>query len=206
MIDSSRSLNLFFSNNDFIGSFNKVQDMPKNNFPECCFVGRSNVGKSSIINSITKSKKLAKTSNTPGRTQSANLFLINNKLNIIDLPGYGYAKVSKKTREDLSFLIDSYIKNRKNLKKIYVVIDCRLGIKNTDIDQLDTIANTKNAFTIILSKIDKCSYEFIAKQKKSIFSLMENYPNHFSTIYTCSNKKNNGILDVQKDLFNLTIK
>ncbi len=114
MPDGSRSLNLFFSQNNFLGSFNDICKIPNADLPECCFVGRSNVGKSSIINAITKTKKLAKISKTPGRTQSINLFEINKAINIVDLPGYGYAKVSKNTRVQLSNLIESYISNRNN--------------------------------------------------------------------------------------------
>ena len=139
MTDGSRALNLFFSKNSFIGAFNEVSNIPNNHLPECCFVGRSNVGKSSIINSVTKSKKLAKTSKTPGRTQSANLFEINNKINIIDLPGYGYAKISMSMRDQLSYLIEDYIIKRQNLIKIYVLVDCGIGIKNIDIDFFDII-------------------------------------------------------------------
>ena len=95
MSSASRSLNLFFSKNTFKGSFNSFNEVPNEHLPECCFIGRSNVGKSSIINAVTKSKKLAKTSKTPGRTQNINSFLINDKINIIDLPGYGYAKYLK---------------------------------------------------------------------------------------------------------------
>ena len=105
MPNGNRSLNLFFSKNNFLGSFNDIYKIPNADLPECCFVGRSNVGKSSIINAITKTKKLAKISKTPGRTQSVNLFEINKTVNIVDLPGYGYAKVSKNTREQLSNLI-----------------------------------------------------------------------------------------------------
>ena len=104
MPSASRSLNLFFSKNKFIGSFNTLEEAPYYTFPEYCFIGRSNVGKSSIINAITKSKKLAKTSKTPGRTQNINLFLINEKISIVDLPGYGYAKISKLKRAQLRFL------------------------------------------------------------------------------------------------------
>ena len=113
MSDGNRSLNLFFSKNNFLGSFNLIDQVPDNQLPECCFVGRSNVGKSSIINAITKSKKLAKTSKTPGRTQSINLFKINEKLNIVDLPGYGYARLSKNIRREnlertKKYFINSY--------------------------------------------------------------------------------------------------
>ena len=204
MTNGSRFLNLFFSKNNFIGSFNEVSTIPNDHLPECCFLGRSNVGKSSIINAVTKSKKLAKTSKTPGRTQSANLFEINNKINIIDLPGYGYAKISMSIRVQLSSLIENYLIKRENLKKIYVLIDCKIGIKNLDIDILDTIANSNKFFSIILTKVDKCSNNFINKQKESLFSLMNNYPNNFNNIYISSNKKNIGITDIQKDIFNLS--
>ena len=118
MSDGSRSLNLFFSKNNFLGSFNSFSEVSENYLPEFCFIGRSNVGKSSIINAITKSKKLAKTSKTPGRTQSINLFQISKKINIVDLPGYGYAKVSKVKRDELNQLIENYILNRNNLEHI----------------------------------------------------------------------------------------
>ena len=204
MIKGKRSLNLFFSHNIFLGSFNEINEMPNQNLPECCFIGRSNVGKSSIINAITKSKKLAKTSKTPGRTQSANLFEINNKINIIDLPGYGYAKISMSMRDQLSYLIEDYIIKRQNLIKIYVLVDCWVGIKDIDIDIFDIIVNSNKLFSIILTKVDKCSKNFINEQKESLFSLMNNYPNNFNNIYISSNKQNIGITDIQKDIFNLS--
>ena len=204
MLNGNRSLNLFFSQNNFLGSFNDIHKMPNANIPEFCFVGRSNVGKSSIINSITKTKKLAKISKTPGRTQSVNLFEINRTVNIVDLPGYGYAKVSKNTRDELSNLIESYISNRDNLIKIFILIDCKVGIKNSDIDIFDFVASSNKNFSIVLTKIDKCSTDFIKKQMGSIVTLMKNYKKNFMDIFASSSKKNNGILDIQKDIFNLS--
>tara|TARA_B110000263_G_C15109137_1_gene418934 strand:- start:91 stop:714 length:624 start_codon:yes stop_codon:yes gene_type:complete len=204
MSNGSRSLNLFFSKNNFKGSFNSFNEVPNGNLPECCFIGRSNVGKSSIINAITKSKKLAKTSKTPGRTQNINLFVIHDKINIIDLPGYGYAKVSKMKREELSNLIESYLINRENLKEIFVLIDCRVGIKDSDIDILDFICENNKQFSIILTKVDKCAVNFINKQKESLISLLKNYKTHFKTIFSSSSNKNIGIVDIQKEIFSLT--
>ena len=204
MPNGSRLLNLFFSQNKFLGSFNEIYKIPNVNLPECCFIGRSNVGKSSIINAITKTKKLAKISKTPGRTQSANLFEINKAINIVDLPGYGYAKVSKNTRDQLSYLIDSYISNRDNLIKIFILIDCKVGIKNSDIDIFDFVASSNKNFSIILTKTDKCSIKFIQSQMASIVTLMQNYKKNFMDIFASSSKKNNGILDIQKDIFNLS--
>jgi len=140
----------------------------------------------------------------PGRTQSANLFEINKTVNIVDLPGYGYARVSKNTREQLSNLIESYISNRDNLIKIFILIDCKVGIKNSDIDIFDFVASSNKNFSIVLTKIDKCSTDFINKQMGSIVTLMKNYKKNFMDIFASSSKKNNGILDIQKDIFNLS--
>ena len=204
MSNGTKSLNLFFSNNNFIGSFISFVDVPLENHPECCFIGRSNVGKSSLINSITKSKKLAKTSKTPGRTQHINLFSISNKINIVDLPGYGYAKVSKVKREELFQLINNYIINRNNLIEIFVLIDCKIGIKDSDIDILDTISEANKKFSIILTKTDKCSIKFVSEQSKSLLSLVKNYKSQFNKIFSSSCSKNVGIIDIQKEIFNLS--
>ena len=176
MSNGRGSLNVFFSKNIFIGSYYDFKDIPNSNLPECCFLGRSNVGKSSIINAITKTKNLASVSKKPGRTRSINLFEINNKINIIDLPGYGYSKVSLHMREQLYNLVNTYIHKRKNLKKIYLLIDSVVGIKNTDIDAIDIVSTSNINFSIVLTKIDKLAINFVNNQKKSIFSLMKNYP------------------------------
>jgi len=206
MPNGSKKLNYFFSKNIFLGSFINVDDIPKQNLPEFCFVGRSNVGKSSIINAIAKTKNLAKTSKKPGLTKFANLFEINNSLNIVDLPGYGYAKVSKTTRHKLSNLVESYICNRYNIFKTFVLIDCKIGIKNSDIDMFDFIVSNNKSFSILLTKIDKCSENLINKQKSSINTLMKNYKNNFDKIITTSSKKNEGVLEIQKEIFNLSQK
>ena len=204
MSNGSRSLNLFFSKNNFKGSFNSFTEVPYAHLPECCFIGRSNVGKSSIINAVTRSKKLAKTSKTPGRTQAINLFLINNKINIVDLPGYGYAKFSKMKRYELANLIENYLINRENLKEIFILIDCKVGIKDTDIDILDIINESNKHFSIILTKVDKCAINFVKKQNDSLLSLIKNYKLLFKKIFTSSSNKNIGIIDIQKEIFNLS--
>ena len=204
MPNASKSLNLFFSKNNFIGSFTSLEQVPNHEFPECCFIGRSNVGKSSIINAITKSKKLAKTSKTPGRTQHINLFSINSKLNIVDLPGYGYAKISKMKREELAKLIEDYLVNRMNLEEVFVLIDCKVGIKDSDIDILDIISEANKKFSIILTKIDKCAIHFVDRQNISLLSLLKNYKSRFNKIFSSSSSKNIGIIDIQKEIFNLT--
>ena len=204
MADSNRSLNNFFNVNKFIGSFNSYEDIPYTEIKkECCFIGRSNVGKSSLLNAVTKTKKLAKTSKTPGRTQSINVFEINNKINIIDLPGYGFAKVSKVMRGNLIILIEEYIQYRKGLDHVFLLIDAKVGIKNTDIDMMDYIDNCSKNFSLVLTKIDKISYNQREFQKKSVLSIMKNYKRTFQNIYLSETKKNNGINEIQKTIYGL---
>ena len=204
MAKSNKNLNIFFSSHKFLGSFNSYQDIPYSEIKkECCFIGRSNVGKSSLLNAITKTKKLAKTSKTPGRTQSINVFEINNKINIIDLPGYGFAKVSKIMRENLIVLIENYIEYRKELDHVFLLIDSKVGIKNSDIDMLDFLNNCSRNFSVILTKIDKISFNQADFQKNSILSLMKNYNKTFKDIYLSETKKNNGINEIQKTIYGL---
>ena len=205
MASSNKNLNNFFLKNKFLGSYESTVSIPELVVKkECCFIGRSNVGKSSLINAITKTKKLAKTSKTPGRTQSINIFEINNKINLVDLPGYGFAKVSKIKRENLMLLIEDYIKKRNNLSHIYLLIDSKVGLKNSDIDMIDYINYCKKIFSIILTKIDKVSKNHINIQNNSIISLMKNYKKTFKNIYFSETKKNNGIIDIQKSIYKLS--
>ena len=205
MAKTNKNLNSFFSTNKFLGSFNTYQDIPYSEIKkECCFIGRSNVGKSSLLNAITKTKKLAKISKTPGRTQNINVFEINNKINIIDLPGYGFAKVSKVMRENLIILIEDYINYRDKLNHVFLLIDSKVGIKNSDIDMLDFLNNCSKKFSIVLTKIDKISYNQTDFQKNSILSLMKNYKKTFQNIYISETKKNNGINEIQRTIYELS--
>ena len=207
MTNGSKLLKQFFNSNNFKGSFQSCKNIsPENDLIECCFIGRSNVGKSSIINAITKTKNLAKISNTPGRTQSINIFEINKCINLVDLPGYGFAKVSKVMRYNLSILIEDYIKNRSNLAHAYVLIDAKVGPKSLDIDMFDFLAEYNRLFSIVITKVDKCSKSHLEVLEKSINSLMESYAEVFEKIFLTSTKKLQGIIDIQKDIYQLSKK
>ena len=205
MSNGNKSIKKFFNSNKFIGSFHSYKDIKKiNTINDCCFVGRSNVGKSSMINAVTKTKNLARTSKTPGRTQSINIFTINENINLVDLPGYGYAKVSKVMRNNLGKLIEEYVMNQLNLIQAYILIDAKVGVKNSDIDMFDLLSESERNFSIIFTKIDKCSKSYLLDLEKSMQSLMNSYQKYFSKFFFTSTKKIEGIIDVQKDIYTLS--
>lgn len=139
----------------FIGAFPKTDDCPQENLPEFAFIGRSNVGKSSLINLITGRKELAKVSQTPGKTQTINLFLIDESWHLVDLPGYGYARVSKSTREVFSKMIKFYITNRLQLLTLFVLIDSSIPPQKIDMDFLEWLGEMRIPFAVIFTKTDK---------------------------------------------------
>ena len=141
----------------FYISSQKEKDCPKTIMPEYAFIGRSNVGKSSLINMITNQKKLAKTSSTPGKTQLINHFLINNSWYIVDLPGYGYAKTSKSNKKYFQKSITEYFKKRKQLVSAFILIDIRHSPLKIDLEFILWLATNKIPFSIIFTKTDKIS-------------------------------------------------
>ncbi len=140
---------------NFIKSSQKTEDCPPANLPEFGFIGRSNVGKSSLINSLLQRKKLAKVSSTPGKTQLINHFEINNQLNIVDLPGYGWANVSKSLKEQWEKNINDYLINRETLIELFVLIDLRHDIQKIDLGFIEWLYEVEIPFSIIFTKADK---------------------------------------------------
>ncbi len=141
----------------FVASYPRVEKAPISNKPEYAFIGRSNVGKSSLINMLTCTKALAKVSQTPGKTQLINHFLINDEWNLVDLPGYGYAKVSKSDRKAFSDIITNYIIKRENLYLLFVLIDSRLEPQQIDIDFVNWLGAQQIPFALVFTKTDKVS-------------------------------------------------
>ena len=140
---------------EFVKSSQKWQECPEPKIPEYAFIGRSNVGKSSLINAMMNRKDLAKTSGTPGKTQLINHFLINENWYLTDLPGYGYAKVSKTLRKDFEKLITNYILNRKNLVNLFVLIDIRHTPQKIDMEFMQWCGESGVPFSIVFTKSDK---------------------------------------------------
>lgn len=157
--EQKKMLNQIFSsdNIDFCLGVADYDGFPEYDIPEICFAGRSNVGKSSLINALTGRKNLARASNTPGRTQELNYFSVGKDLHIVDLPGYGFAKAPKDKVGFWNKLIRDYLKGRVQLRRVFILIDSRHGIKKNDMDILKTLDKTGMPYQIILTKCDKIS-------------------------------------------------
>ena len=139
----------------FAGSSTRVSEKPKQKLPEFAFIGRSNVGKSSLINMLCGNSKLAMTSSQPGKTRLVNHFLINNEWYLVDLPGYGYAKMSATDKKKLEDVIRNYLNFSEEMVLLFVLIDCRHDIMKTDMDFLDELGTSDIPFSIIFTKGDK---------------------------------------------------
>ena len=195
-----------FTNAMFIGSFPSYKDLPDDLGDEIAFCGRSNSGKSSVINALTNNKKLAKTSKTPGRTQSINLFCLKNNENkrLIDLPGYGYAKVSKSTRTEWSLIIDEYLNSRKSLQGLVVIMDIRHPFKDSDKILINWSKKTKTPLLVILNKADKLSKNQSRIELEKSKKLMKEISVDFE-IMAFSSKDLNGLNELHKSLERLLL-
>ncbi|MDQ3534257.1 MAG: ribosome biogenesis GTP-binding protein YihA/YsxC [Bacteroidota bacterium] len=169
----------------FIVSNSDFTKCPETSLPEYAFIGRSNVGKSSLINMITNNFKLAKTSGRPGKTQLINHFLIDEQWYLVDLPGYGWARVSKEKKELWAEMIKGYLLRRENLICVFVLIDSRLEPQEIDLDFLKWLGNMEIPFVLVFTKADKQSpnktQATVAKFRKKMLEEWEEMPQHFIT-------------------------
>jgi len=179
----------------FLISNTEWEKCPKPNKPEYAFIGRSNVGKSSLINMITDRKSLAKISGTPGKTQLINHFLINDNHYFADLPGYGYAKVSKKKRQKFQDFTLKYLKNRSNLMSLFVLLDSRIEAQIIDLEFMEYCGINKIPFVMCFTKIDKLNSSNLNKNmlnyKKRMLQTWESIPQVFMTSSVSSHGKEN---------------
>lgn len=187
----------------FITSAVEEKQWPKDQIIEFCFVGRSNVGKSTFINTLTNQKKLARISQTPGKTQVLNFFSINNgQFRFVDVPGYGFAKVNRSKKEQFADMMEGYLATRKNLKAIFLLLDFRHQPTKDDVLMLEYLQYMKHKIYLIATKVDKVSKNQYIKQKKLILTTL-NLPISTEIILFSSVTKV-GVLEVLK-VFEATI-
>lgn len=177
--------NTVFKHIEFIASYPGISKMQIDEIPEFAFIGRSNVGKSSLINMLCDRKALAKVSSTPGKTQLINAFLINKKWRLIDLPGYGYAKTSKSLRSSWGKMIENYLSKRENICCAFILVDSRVDPQTIDIEFIEWCAENNIPMAIVFTKIDKLTKNQLIRQvqvfKNKLSSSFTELPNMFVT-------------------------
>lgn len=181
----------------FLRGVTRIEDLPPPSLPEIAFAGRSNVGKSTLINALTHRKSLARTSNTPGRTQQINFFGLNKHIMLVDLPGYGFAKASKKAVNQWNKLIRLYLKGRVELKRVFILVDSRHGLKPVDQQTMDLLDEAAVSYQIVLTKADKVKPEDLETLKQKIETDLKSHAAAYPQLLVTSAVQNYGIQDLQ---------
>lgn len=176
----------------FIGSFERESQCPQDMVPEYAFIGRSNVGKSSLINMLCNRKGLAKVSNTPGKTQTINYFRVDDSWHLVDLPGYGYAKISKKMRGKWEDMIERFLITRSQLQVIFVLIDSRHDLQSIDLEFINWLGDRRVPFVLVYTKIDKLSKAQVGLNIEKIQNSMLQYWNSLPDQFITSAEKKDG--------------
>lgn len=189
----------------FMLSVVSLQTLPPPDLPEVCFAGRSNVGKSTLINALTGQNKLAKASGTPGRTRELNYFNASDRLRIVDLPGYGYAKASKTEIERWTKLTRAFLRGRAGLRRVFVLIDSRHGIKDSDLELMDMLDEAAVTYQIILTKTDKIKPPAVKKAIGSVQSKIAKRPAAHPVVLATSSEKKDGFEELRAEIAALAL-
>lgn len=195
--------NLFAQPCNFVLGVAKLEQLPVDGLPEIAFVGRSNVGKSSLINAVTGQKGLAKTSNTPGRTQQLNYFNLDGKIYLVDLPGYGFAQAPENLVRQWQQLIFAYLQGRVELKRVFMLIDSRHGIKKVDEEIMDLLDKAAVTYQIILTKTDKISAKALEQIIQKTKEAIAKHPAAYVDLIATSSEKGIGLDNVRAEIAKL---
>ena len=188
-----RGRKLFAGNTDFLKGVVAMDGMPAADRIEVCFAGRSNVGKSSLINALTGRKALARTSNTPGRTQEINFFTLLESHYLVDLPGYGFANAPKDVVQKWQRLLKAYLSGRATLRRVFMLIDSRHGPKAVDEEIMELLGNAAVTFQVVLTKVDKPSKGDYSKVLEKTRTVLQKYPAAYPEILATSSEKGAGL-------------
>ena len=177
---------------EFLMSNTRIDRLPNDNIPEYAFIGRSNVGKSSLINMLVQRRGLAKTSSVPGKTVAINHFIVNDAWDLVDLPGYGYAQHSKKQRDAWRIMINNYITQRRNLVCTFVLIDSRIEPQNNDLGFVEWLGENQMPFCIVFTKADKVSKAELDKNVEAFKARLLEEWEELPPIFITSSEKKQG--------------
>ena len=195
---------LFAQACDFIIGCARLDQVPNTDLPEIALAGRSNVGKSSLINTLVGQKGLARTSNTPGRTQQINFFSLGSQLMIADLPGYGYARAPKTQVQKWTLLVQSYLVGRANLRRILVLVDARHGLKDNDRSVMMILDKAAQPYQVVLTKADKIKPRPLTDLQGRIEKEAAQHPAAHPNVMVTSSQKGRGIAELRAELAALT--
>ena len=198
-------MNIFSHECKFVSGAVAIDHMPEKGLPEVAFAGRSNVGKSSLLNALVGCRKLARTSNTPGRTREINFFSLADKLMLVDLPGYGYAKVSRSETKKWALFIQEYLEERDKLRRVILLIDSRRGIKEMDEQLMSFLDNIGLSYQIVLTKTDKLKKHEFASLQEETLAIIGKHVSAYPKLINTSSVKKNGIEELQECLLELIV-
>ena len=196
---------LFARDVDFMLSAVSLETLPPARLPEICFAGRSNVGKSSLINALTNRKGLARASNTPGRTRELNYFNVDERLFVVDLPGYGYAKASKADIARWTKLTRAFLFGRASLRRVFLLIDSRHGIKPNDLELMAMLDETAVTYQVVLAKVDKLKKGEQEKISTKTEAIIAKRPAAFPELIATSSEKKNGLDILRAEIASLAL-
>jgi GTP-binding protein len=201
---SAEAAQLFRKPSEFVKGVVNVAGLPDEQLPEVAFAGRSNVGKSSLLNALLGRQGLARTSNTPGRTRELNYFLVGDRMHVVDMPGYGYAKASKTLVRDWNQLVRDYLRGRTQLKRVFLLIDSRHGVKENDRATMELMDKSAVSYQLVLTKIDKLKPSEIPGVIAAATEAIKKHAAAYPEVIATSSEKRLGI-DALREAVALTL-
>jgi GTP-binding protein len=194
---------LFAQECRFVYAAQRLDQLPPPGLPEVAFAGRSNVGKSSLVNALTGRRALARASNTPGRTRQLNFFDLGGRLTLVDMPGYGYAEAGKDIKADWQGLMFDYLRGRPTLQRVVLLLDSRIELKASDLAVMDLLDRAAVTYELVLTKADDTKPAALARKQEEVAALSRKHPAAFPVVLTTSSQTGQGIEELRAELADL---